>query len=73
MGSPQLIMADGEDTRYHPKRRIVRIIRDPFEEQRQYNSQSRSYGPVRSRSEEQRREIDAAYLYNQYFDGESDN
>jgi len=66
-------MAGGDDTRYHPKRRIVRIIRDPLEEQRQDGSKSKAYGPVRSRSEELQREIDAAYLYNRYFDGEIDN
>lgn len=65
-------MSGGDDTRYHPKRRIVRVFRDPLEEQRQYDSQSRFYGPVRSRSEEEDK-LNASFLYNQYINAESDN
>lgn len=61
-------MAGGDDTRYHPRRRIVRghSHRDPFEAQGEPTNPSKGYGPVVSNSEEDDK-LDVAYLYNQYF------
>ena len=45
-------MPDGDDTRYHPRRRIIRghSNRDPFEAQGEPTNPSKGYGPVVSNS-----------------------
>ena len=65
-------MPNGDDTRNHPRRRIIRVYRDPLEEQREGRIKGKSYGPVVSRSEEEDK-LNVAYVYSQYFNAEGDN
>ena len=60
-------MPDGDDTRYHPRRRIIRVYRDPLEEQRESKITGKSYNTVRSFTEEADK-LSQYYVSNYYYD-----
>ena len=60
-------MPDGDDTRYHPRRRIIRVYRDPLEEQREGKITGKSYNTVRSFIEEEDK-LSQDYVSNYYYD-----
>lgn len=60
-------MPDGDDTRYHPRRRIIRVYRDPLEEQREGKIKGKSYNTVRSLTEEEDT-LSQDYVSNYYYD-----
>lgn len=60
-------MAGGDDTRYHPRRRIVRVYRDPLEEQRETKIIGKTYNTVRSFTEEEDK-LNEDYISNYYYD-----
>lgn len=60
-------MPDGDDTRYHPRRRIIRVYRDPLEEQRESKITGKSYNTVRSFTEEADK-LSQDYVSNYYYD-----
>jgi hypothetical protein len=68
-------MAGGDDTRNHPRRRIIRghSNRDPFEAQGKGKVQGRFFNANRNPITENEDIHDAAFMYKQYFDGEVGN
>lgn len=66
-------MPDGDDTRYDPRRRIVRWHREPLDEQREGKIQGRFFNASRNPVTDDEVEQDAAFMYSKYFDGEVGN
>ena len=67
-------MAGGDDTRYHPRRRIIRghSNRDPFEAQGEGKIKEQFFNASRNPPTDDEYQ-DAAFMYSQYFDGKVGN
>lgn len=66
-------MPHGNDTRDHSKRRPTRWLREPLDEQREGKIKGRFFNASKNPITDDEVEQSAAFMYNQYFDGEVGN